>query len=103
MLLNLQESTVKRFLKKSKDDKIYEDGYIIQKGEEFAVFRKYENDFVILQMNTYHNLNYWINLLREIAEKWNCKYFVFATKRNPKAFAKLTNAKIDAYILRGEV
>jgi len=101
--MNLKEETIKKFLKKSKDDKIYEDGYIIQKDEEFVIFRREENDIVILQMFTQHNINYWINLLREIALKWNCKYFVFATKRNPKAFAKITNAKIDAYILRGEV
>ena len=92
------------YLKKSKDDKIYwQDGISITDGNNFAVYKVNGNKFVIIHLFAIHNGRIWIEKLREIAKANKCDKFIFYTKRNPRAFAKFTGAKIIAYVLEGDV
>ncbi len=100
----ISEKDLELYLKKSKDNRVFfDDGITIYKGRDFVTFKKVDNNFVVIHLYSIHNFQWWYEFLKKIAIGLNCKYFMFATKRNPKAFAKLTNSKIDCYVLKGVI
>jgi len=96
----ISKEDIKKYLKKSGDQFIYEDNIIVNE-HGFLSWKIAEEKLVLL--NVYGNGKYWDTFSIELAKKLGLKSILTATRRSPKAFTRKFGYNITGYILEKEV
>ena len=88
------------YMRRSGDDSIEPDNYI-ENENGFASYTIDGEQFTIVQC--YGDGKYWDSEFMRLAKLNGCKQILFATKRNPKTFARRHGYKTLATIMIKEV
>jgi len=97
----ISQEDIKKYLKKSGDQFIYEDNIIV--NEHGFMSWMLDTDGAFVALNVYGDGDYWDSFIMQLAEKLGCTKARFATRRNPKTFEKKFGYKIAGYIMEKEV
>lgn len=88
------------YLRRSGDDSIEPENYI-ENEHGFSSYQIDGEQFTIIQC--YGDGKYWQAEFMRLAKENNCKTILFATKRNPKTFARKYGYKTMATVMTKEV